>query len=133
MNTSRIVRNIAYGALFVIIVPALLILWARALDRVIIDLPAVGTRRLGWAMAAVGLGVLAAGWWALVWYGEGWPMNIAPPVKLVTQGIYRVFPHPIYAGFSLLTAGYFMASDLRGVLARCPLRRAGLHGHRARL
>jgi protein-S-isoprenylcysteine O-methyltransferase Ste14 len=109
----RITGNVAYGALFVIIIPALLILWARAIDRVIVDLPAVGTLTLGWAMVAVGLAVIAAGWWALLWYGEGLPMNISPPAKFVTQGIYRVLPHPIYVGFSLMTAGYFMASDLR--------------------
>ena len=79
MNTRRIAGKIAYSTLFVIIIPALLILWARAMDRVIVDLPAVGTVALGWTMAAVGLAVIAAGWWALVWYGEGLPMNIAPP------------------------------------------------------
>jgi protein-S-isoprenylcysteine O-methyltransferase Ste14 len=113
MNTRRIAGTLAYGALFVIIIPALLILWARAMDRVTVDLPAVGTVALGWTMAAVGLAVIAAGWWALVWYGDGLPMNVAPPAKLVTQGIYRMLPHPIYVGFSLMTAGYFMGNDLR--------------------
>jgi protein-S-isoprenylcysteine O-methyltransferase Ste14 len=113
MNASRIAGKAVYGALFVIIIPALLILWARALDRVIVDLPAVGTRTLGRILALVGVGLIAAGWWALVRYGKGWPMNISPPAKLVTQGIYRVLPHPIYVGFSLMTAGYFMVNDLR--------------------
>jgi hypothetical protein len=99
--------------LFVIVIPALLVLWARGLQRGISDLPAPGTPRLGWTLAAVGLAVMAAGWWALVHYGEGLPMNISPPAKMVTQGIYRVLPHPIYSGFSLMSAGYFMACDLR--------------------
>ena len=79
----------------------------------IVGLPAVGTPTFGWAMLAAGLGIMAAGWWALVWYGKGLPMNIAPPARLVDRGIYRILPHPIYVGFSLMTAGYFMARDFR--------------------
>ena len=112
MSISRTVGKVAYGVLFVIAIPALLVSWAHRLDRVIPGLPAVGTPAIGWTAAAVGFAVMAAGWWALVRYGEGLPMNIAPPERLVTRGIYRFFSQPIYAGFSLLTAGYFMAADV---------------------
>ncbi|MGO8750642.1 MAG: hypothetical protein ACLQNE_32230 [Thermoguttaceae bacterium] len=47
MNTRRTAGKLAYGSRFVIIIPALLIFWARTLDRVIVDLPAEGTVALG--------------------------------------------------------------------------------------
>ena len=47
MNTRRTAGKLAYGSRFVIIIPVLLIFWARTLDRVIVDLPAEGTVALG--------------------------------------------------------------------------------------
>jgi protein-S-isoprenylcysteine O-methyltransferase Ste14 len=110
---SRTAGNVAYGVWFVVLLPALLVLWARRLDRVITDLPRVGSPTAGWILVAIGFACMAAGWWALVRYGEGLPMNVSPPGKMVTRGIYTILPHPIYAGFAVMAAGYFMATDLR--------------------
>ena len=45
------------------------------------------------------------GMWDLIVVGRGLPMNAYPPKRFVTQGIYAGFPHPIYLGAVLLSAG----------------------------
>jgi protein-S-isoprenylcysteine O-methyltransferase Ste14 len=108
--------KILYGLLFVAVIPALLIAWARALTQVLPALPVLGTSAFGWALALAGFGVMVAGWWALMRHGRGLPMNLAPPPRLVTGGPYAVIGDPIYTGFSLLMVGSFMATDMRAGL-----------------
>ncbi len=96
--------KIAYGALFVGLLPVLLVAWARGTaDIVTIALPA--WPRLGLAIAAVGFSLIVGGWIALKVHGEGLPMNAFPPPKLVTKGVFRLAPHPIYLGFVIVCAG----------------------------
>ncbi|MFM7399969.1 MAG: hypothetical protein ACKO4W_03590, partial [Bacteroidota bacterium] len=42
---------------------------------------------------------------ALWYFGGGLPMNAYPPPKFVTNGIFRLIPHPIYTGFVLACFG----------------------------
>jgi hypothetical protein len=68
-------------------------------------LPVIQSSTAGLLLLISGGLVMLAGWFALVRYGKGLPMNAFPPQKLVTSGIYRYIFHPIYLGFSLLVAG----------------------------
>lgn len=115
MSGARKLAALAYAVLFVLLLPAVLVLWAGALERQLC-LPRLGDPSTGWLLATLGAALLGSGWWALIRHGQGLPMNIAPPRRLVTTGVYALLPHPIYTGFTLLLAGYFMVRDLRAGL-----------------
>ena len=104
----RILGRFLYGALFVAVLPALLIWWAQATTRVV-SLPVLPYAWAGYILAAVGLVVVISGMLALAVYGKGLPMNAYPPAIYVTRGIYRYTAHPIYVGFVLLSLGAAVA------------------------
>ena len=89
-----------YGVFFAAIFPLLLILWAQASERMV-PLRAPTSVGLGIAVGSLGVLCMLAGMTALWTYGKGLPMNLAPPPRYVTQGIYRLLPHPVYTGFCL--------------------------------
>ena len=101
--------KVLYGALFVVLVPALLVLWAAAAQPNI-SLPVNGSRVLGQAIAASGLVLMCAAMGDLWRLGGGLPMNAFPPPKLVVGGTFRWIPHPIYTGFVALCFGVAMAA-----------------------
>ena len=101
--------KILYGALFVAVLPALLIVWARAAQPNI-SLPVYGGPLPGYSIAACGLGLMLAAMWQLWRPGGGLPMNAFPPAKLVTRGVFHGVPHPIYTGFVALCLGVSMAA-----------------------
>ncbi|MFO0760288.1 MAG: prolipoprotein diacylglyceryl transferase family protein [Byssovorax sp.] len=101
---SAFTGKLAYGALFVLGVPALLFAWARATEP-LVPLPAISSPPLGIALIAAGLALLLAGMWALWAHGGGLPMNAFPPPRLVERGAYALVPHPIYTGFSIVVLG----------------------------
>jgi protein-S-isoprenylcysteine O-methyltransferase Ste14 len=107
-----IVPRLAYASLFTVVLPVLLVRWARRLDALLV-LPAVGTRVAGFVVGLGGVLVLSAGVLALWRYGHGLPMSPFPPRQLATRGIYRVLAHPIYVGAVAMTAGV-------AILARSP-------------
>jgi protein-S-isoprenylcysteine O-methyltransferase Ste14 len=94
----RAAGKILYGALFVLVLPVLLVLWARATERVV-RAPAWGGPGVGWAMASAGTILVVWGWGALWQHGGGLPMNAFPPPRYVDRGPYRLVAHPIYVGF----------------------------------
>ena len=96
--------KILYGALFVGVLPVLLILWAAGATPNI-SLPAHGNSVLGSAFAACGLVLMYAAIRDLRNLGDGLPMNLYPPPKLVSQGTFRWIPHPIYTGFVAVCLG----------------------------
>ena len=100
--------RLAYGALFVVALPALLALWARRLDR-LVHLPAYGTPLVGAVLVALGLALMAAGTMTLWLRGHGLPMSAYPPERLVTSGVYRYVAHPLYVGAVAVTAGASLA------------------------
>jgi protein-S-isoprenylcysteine O-methyltransferase Ste14 len=100
--------KVGYGLLFCAVLPALLFLWARGAAEVV-RLPAYGSVELGAGIAAAGVVLLGPGMAALWRRGGGLPMNAFPPPRLVTSGIYGLFPHPIYTGFTLACFGFSMA------------------------
>jgi protein-S-isoprenylcysteine O-methyltransferase Ste14 len=93
-----------YAALFLAALPALLVVWARLLDRRL-NLPACRDETAGGLLVAAGLLIWAAGVFQIVRQGGGLPMNAFPPPRLVTSGIYRLVAHPIYLGWVLACAG----------------------------
>ncbi|MBK9064992.1 MAG: prolipoprotein diacylglyceryl transferase [Acidobacteria bacterium] len=95
--------KVLYGSLFAIVLPALLVLWARAAAPNV-SLPAVESP-LGWAAAAVGLALVLWATAALALWGRGLPMNAYPPPVFVSRGPYALVAHPIYLGFVVACAG----------------------------
>ena len=98
-----------YGALFTVALPILLVVWAIQ-TRGLVDLPAIHS--LSWGIGTIGLGSLlvAMGMASLWWVGGGLPMNAFPPPQYVSSGIYSLFSHPIYVGFSLVCVGTAIAA-----------------------
>lgn len=101
--------KILYGVLFVVAVPGLLFLWARA-ARENVTLPPYGNVLWGTILALCGLVLLPWGMLELWRHGGGLPMNAFPPAKLVSRGIYWLLPHPIYTGFALTCFGIAMVA-----------------------
>ena len=118
---SGAAARIAYALLFCVVLPVLLVLWARATADVI-ALPVYGSPWLALLAASAGALLLLAGMGALWRHGGGLPMNAFPPPRLVTSGVYSVIPHPIYTGFCLLCVALAMAARSRsGLWLVCPV------------
>jgi len=100
--------KVLYGALFAIVIPALLVAWARATERVV-HAPAIHAPRAGLALAIAGALTMIAGWFGLWRDGGGLPMNAFPPPRLATRGAYALFAHPIYLGFTAICFGASVA------------------------
>jgi protein-S-isoprenylcysteine O-methyltransferase Ste14 len=98
-----------YGLLFAVVLPALLVAWARAAAP-LVGLPAIHAPRAGALVAASGLVLVAAAMRDLWRLGGGLPMNAYPPPRLVVGGAYAVVGHPIYVGFTLAVAGCAVAT-----------------------
>ena len=101
------VGKVLYSVTFVVLVPAALIEWAAATARVV-HLPAIRSLPLGASLVLTGALLALLGMRDLWVYGGGLPMNAFPPPRYVTSGVYRILPHPIYTGFSLLCMGVSM-------------------------
>jgi membrane-associated phospholipid phosphatase/protein-S-isoprenylcysteine O-methyltransferase Ste14 len=93
-----------YGALFVVVLPLALALWAYG-ARDAVHLAAMHEPVLGAVLTALGLAVMLTGMVSLWHYGGGLPMNAFPPPRFVEKGIYELVPHPIYGGFVIVCAG----------------------------
>lgn len=96
--------KVAYAALFVGVLPALLALWATRLDRWV-RLPVPDTAWAGAVLVAAGMALMTAGTIALWRYGGGLPMSAFPPERLVSRGIYRYVADPHYVGAVALAMG----------------------------
>ena len=104
-----IIGKILYALLFVAVVPALLIVWARLTEKSV-PLPAVQSLPVGLTIAGGGALLMIAGMAAIYFYGKGLPMNAYPPARFVAEGVYGFLPHPIYTGFSMLSIGVSIAN-----------------------
>ncbi len=99
-----------YATLFVAVIPALLVGWAIATTDVV-GLPAVTVGWGGLVVSGIGVLLVLAGTQALWVHGRGLPMSPYPPSVYVSSGVYRVTPHPIYAGFAMLCFGVSMTLE----------------------
>jgi protein-S-isoprenylcysteine O-methyltransferase Ste14 len=96
--------KVAYAALFVGVLPAVLVLWANRLDRWV-RLPVPDATWAGAVLVAAGVAIMTAGTIALWRYGGGLPMSAFPPERLVSRGIYRYLADPLYVGAVAVATG----------------------------
>ena len=74
LKWTAVLARATYAALFVVALPALLVVWARVLDNRL-DLPACRAENAGSLLAAAGLLIWTAGILQIVRQGGGLPMN----------------------------------------------------------
>ena len=116
---SRGAAKVLYGALFVVVLPAFLMLFSY---RVAIPVGISRSPIPGAALAIAGLTLMVWGMLDIWARGKGLPMNAFPPEKLVTSGIYAIRPQPIYLGFAMGCLGVSMAlGSATGVFLTTPL------------
>jgi protein-S-isoprenylcysteine O-methyltransferase Ste14 len=96
--------KVLYGAVFVVVLPLALMLWAHG-ARDAVHIAALHEPAFGAMLTALGVAVTLAGMASLLRYGGGLPMNAFPPPRFVENGIYGLVPHPIYGGFVIACAG----------------------------
>jgi protein-S-isoprenylcysteine O-methyltransferase Ste14 len=96
--------KILYGLLFVAVIPALLILWAR-LTGDTVKLPLPENLIYGYVLMISGTLCVFSGMWELWRSGNGLPMNAFPPSRFVKTGIYAITKHPIYFGAAMISFG----------------------------
>ena len=106
----RVLGKFLYGALFVVVLPAVLVGWAVA-SAPVVPLPVIPYAWAGYLLVALGLAVMMSGMAALVRYGKGQPMNPYPPACYVTRGPYKYTAHPIYVGFVMVCFGAAVALE----------------------
>ena len=104
-----VIAQFLYGVLFAVILPVLLVVWARE-TKSAVGLAALTSLPIGLTMLGIGLVLMIAGFLALHLFGEGLPMNPFPPSRFVTRGAYGIIAHPIYTGFVFAVAGVAIAS-----------------------
>lgn len=95
--------RVAYGALFVVLLPVSLVLWSHC--AMAVHVPALHAPRAGAVIALIGALCMLAAMLQLWLRGGGLPMNAFPPPRFVSTGLYSLVPHPVYGGFVLLCAG----------------------------
>ena len=98
-------QKIAYGALFLIVLPALLWAWAAGAR---LSMPVYGSMPVGAAFVCAGLVLMAAAMFELWRFGGGLPMNAFPPPSMVSRGTFAYLPHPIYTAFVAICLGLSM-------------------------
>lgn len=103
------IARLAYAGLFTVVLPALLVAWAAALDSVL-ALPAYGSVASGAAVGLAGLVLMAVAARNLWVHGGGLPASPFPPQRIVTVGAYAITAHPIYLGAVLVAAGISLAT-----------------------
>jgi protein-S-isoprenylcysteine O-methyltransferase Ste14 len=108
VSPAGALKRTAYGAIFVVGVPATLLVWAR-LSAPLIHLPAVGRPDIGWGLVTVGVALVVAGMVGLMVHGHGLPMNAFPPPRFAREGVFRWMRDPIYVGFGLVVLGVSLA------------------------
>lgn len=106
-KTTTQINKILYAIVFLLIIPGMLWGWAKYTEDLII-FPVIESTLTGLVLIIFGALLMAWAMYALKKYGKGLPMNAYPPSGFVTNGPYLLFRHPIYWGFGILMAGYFI-------------------------
>lgn len=116
--TSR-AGKLAYGAMFTLVLPLGLWLWGSHLS---CPLPAVRSQPGGTVLLVSGVFMMIEAMRRLWNDGGGLPMNVFPPPRSVTRGVYAWVPHPIYCGFIAACAGVaFLTGSTAGLWIVTPI------------
>lgn len=119
------IGRIAYGTLFCIVMPALLVLWAWRLDA-LLALPRLQREPAGWLLAIAGLALILWSMLELWRRGRGLPMNAFPTQEAVRSGPYAFVAHPIYVAAVIVAAGASIAlGSFAGLVFVTPTLAAG--------
>ncbi|HVK40212.1 MAG TPA: prolipoprotein diacylglyceryl transferase family protein [Candidatus Kapabacteria bacterium] len=111
----RRIGVLAYGALFVVVLPLALVLWAARLDE-LVGLPSYEWPLAGALVAGLGATIMLASMIALRVHGRGLPMSAFPPERYVTRWTYRYLRNPIYVGAVILSLGLSLGLGSAGGL-----------------
>ncbi len=127
MNTMPVpFRKMLYSAFFLLVLPLLLVFWAEKTET-FVTCPPVESREGGIFLMVLGGGMMFWAMGLLILKGKGLPLNAFPPKKLVKTGPYRLLRHPIYWGFAMMLAGYFIyAGSASGLWLVTPLTLLGM-------
>jgi len=101
---KTIIGKVAYGILFLIVIPSILFAWA-GFTSDLIHLPVPKYSIAGYLLLLAGLGIVISGMLHIWIFGKGLPMNAYPPQYFVKRGIYAITKNPIYAGMALISFG----------------------------
>jgi protein-S-isoprenylcysteine O-methyltransferase Ste14 len=101
---KEISGKVLYGLLFAVLIPIILIFWAKHTHDVV-TLPLPDKLLFGWIPLITGVIFICSGIWSLWHSGKGLPMNAFPPEKFVKNGLYAFTRHPIYLGAALVSFG----------------------------
>lgn len=107
LKRYNVLGVIVYASFFLLLVPGILLIWARFTDD-IISFPVIESDLAGWVFTISGLILMLWGMFALIYFGRGWPMNAFPPRRLVKEWPFRMSRNPVYCGFGLLMIGVFV-------------------------
>lgn len=112
-----------YGLFFIAVVPVFLFFFSAKVE---VPFRGFQSQGIGGLVTAIGLLIMFRGMWEIYIVGKGLPMNAFPPKKLVTTGIYGIFPHPIYLGFCMGVLGVSIAlGSATGLWLTTPLTALG--------
>ncbi len=118
------VKKVLYGAVFVVLLPAALVLWARGTESTV----RMAVVPWGWGvpLTAAGAAFMLAGMAALWRHGGGLPMNAFPPPRYVDRGVYAWLAHPVYVGFcGAVTGVAILARSASGLWLVAPVAALG--------
>jgi protein-S-isoprenylcysteine O-methyltransferase Ste14 len=97
--------KLVYGVVFLCFLPLLMWFWAINTTDAIF-LPVVQSTTSGTLLIMLGFILMLTGMYGLWKFGKGLPMNGYPPEHFVSEGVFRLVPHPIYLGFCVATLGF---------------------------
>ncbi len=100
-------RHVFNTLLFTVLVPATVAGWIpRNLRDGAAASPNLVVRGLSFVLIAIGIGIyLHTAFWGFALRGLGTPAPIAPPSKLVVEGLHRYVRNPMYIGVLLIVIG----------------------------
>ena len=111
---KEISGKVLYGLLFAVLIPIILIFWAKHTHDVV-TLPLPDKLLFGWIPLITGVIFICSGIWSLWHSGKGLPMNAFPPEKFVKNGLYVFTRHPIYLGAALVSFGLSAVAQPSGI------------------
>ncbi|GMT42317.1 MAG: hypothetical protein IEMM0002_0728 [bacterium] len=117
----RLVTLLIGAAVFLVVVPALIIYISHAANAYIVETDIYNRAKTGVAAAFIISGLAMVGWSALVLWntGKGTPAPVAPTKKLVVSGPYGYCANPMELGliFYCFGLGTYLDTFTTGVIA----------------